>query len=324
MRKMNESLMKELSKLTKEEQDILQGQEYAYEKLCRLEKDIIVDCDKLLEAGKLIQIHPHTRFIHFPKHKHNYVEVVYMCQGSTTHIIDDKQIILSEGEILFLNENIAHELLPSGMKDIAINFIVLPEFFNTAFHMLNQEESMLSKFLLDCLSQDSETSTYFHFHVAHVLPIQNLIENMVWTIVNDYPNKRSSNQITMGLLLIQLMNNMDKMESVQKNFENDLSIKVITYIEEHYKNGTLTELAGLLGYDMQWLSKEIKKQIGKTFKELLQIKKMNQAVYFLNHTKLPGDRIIEMVGYDNTSYFYRKFKEQFGMSPKEYRNKNNM
>ncbi len=31
------------------------------------------------EDGKLIQIRTHTRFVHFPVHNHNFVEVVYMC-----------------------------------------------------------------------------------------------------------------------------------------------------------------------------------------------------------------------------------------------------
>ena len=39
----------------------------------------------------------------------------------------------------------------------------------------------------------------------------------------------------------------------------------------------------------------------------------------LANSKMPVTDIIESVGYDNTSYFYRKFREKYGMSPKEYR-----
>lgn len=46
---------------------------------------------------------------------------------------------------------------------------------------------------------------------------------------------------------------------------------------------------------------------------------MNQAVYLLSNSKLSVSDIIESVGYDNSSYFYRIFKEKYGMSPKEYR-----
>ena len=35
----------------------------------------------------------------------------------------------------------------------------------------------------------------------------------------------------------------------------------------------------------------------------------------------PAEDIIDAVGYDNSSYFYRKFKEKNEVSPKEYRSK---
>ena len=67
------------------------------------------------------------------------------------------------------------------------------------------------------------------------------------------------------------------------------------------------------------MSREIKKKTGKTYKELLQTKRMNQAAYMLTNTKMPVSEIIQMVGYDNSSYFYRKFRERYGVSPKEFR-----
>ena len=52
-------------------------------------------------------------------------------------------------------------------------------------------------------------------------------------------------------------------------------------MDEHYKNGSLSELAEMLNYDVYWLSREIKKNTGRTYKELLQEKRMNQAKYLL-------------------------------------------
>ena len=80
-----------------------------------------------------------------------------------------------------------------------------------------------------------------------------------------------------------------------------------------------TVVRSFADYDVYWLSREIKKRTGKTYKELLQAKRMNQAVYLLSNSRLSVSDIIESVGYDNTSYFYRKFKERYGVSPKEYR-----
>lgn len=117
--------------------------------------------------------------------------------------------------------------------------------------------------------RDEETS-YLYFHVADILPVQNLIENMVWTIFYDISNKRSSNQITMGLLFLQLLNYMDKMEAGGRKFDTEIMANVYRYIEDHFKEGTLSELAVEMKVDVYWLSREIKKKSGKTYKELLQ------------------------------------------------------
>ncbi len=316
---MHEELLKELSVITEEEQRILGGKTEIDQQIYTEKKEMVIDSRKLLQKGKLIQVRAHTRFVHFPKHTHNYIEVIYMCQGTTTHILNGKEVVLEEGDLLFLNQNAVQEILPAGRDDIAVNFIVLPEFIDTAFSMLGDEENQLRDFLVGALcGRDGETS-WMYFHVADILPIQNLVENMVWTIFYDSSNKRSCNQITMGLLFLQLLNYMDKMETGGSKYDSELTAAVLSYINEHYKSGTLSELAGQLGYDVYWLSREIRRRTGRTYKELLQEKRMQQAVYLLTNSEIPVTDIIESVGYDNTSYFYRKFREKHGMSPKEYR-----
>lgn len=316
---MHQELIRELSVITEEEQSILDGRKGIDQQIYTEKKELIVDSEKLLKRGKLIEVRPHTRFVKFPRHRHNYVEVIYMCQGTTTHYIDGNKVVLEPGDLLFLNQNSEQEILPAGENDIAVNFIVLPEFFNVAFSMMGTEENALREFLVGTLCGKNEQTSYLYFHVADVLPIQNLVENMVWTIFYNMGNKRSCNQITMGLLLLQLLNYMDKMETGSSRFDTELTGNVLNYIEEHYKDGSLSELAELMNYDVYWLSREIKKRTGKTYKELLQAKRMNQAVYLLSSSRLPVSDIIESVGYDNTSYFYRKFKERYGVSPKDYR-----
>lgn len=96
-------------------------------------------------------------------------------------------------------------------------------------------------------------------------------------------------------------------------------VRVLRYIEENYQTGTLTEIADMLHYDLYWLSREIKRSTGKTFKELLQEKRLTQAAYYLRSTRLHVDEIGQAVGYSNLSYFHRIFQEKYGMTPKKYR-----
>ncbi|UKI38518.1 MAG: hypothetical protein L6V93_04080 [Clostridiales bacterium] len=51
-----------------------------------------------------------------------------MCKGETTHIVNGRKIVLREGELLFLGQNASQEILPASEDDIAVNFIILPDF----------------------------------------------------------------------------------------------------------------------------------------------------------------------------------------------------
>ena len=317
---MNLELIDRLSVITDEEQEILSGRSEIDRTRYTEHSQLIIDSKKMLEQGKLIQIRPHTRFVHFPRHRHNYVEVIYMCQGQTTHIVDGNRVVLKAGEILFLNQNAVQEILPASRQDIAVNFMILPEFFDSSFRMLGEEGNILRDFLVDCLRRDNRYGRYLHFQVSDILPVQNLVENMVWTLLNNQPSKRSINQFTMGLLLLQLTHYTDRLGTASQSFDQQLIFRILRYIDDHYKNGQLSQLAGLLGYDVPWLSRTIKRLLGRTYKELLQAKRLNQAAFLLQNTRLPVTDICAAVGYDNTSYFHRIFRAYYGMSPKEYRN----
>ncbi len=331
---MNQEMVDRLSVITEEEKEILNGRTEIDRARYTEGADLVIDSGKMLEHGKLIRIRPHTRFVHFPKHKHNFIEVIYMCEGETTHFIDGDRVVLQKGELLFLNQHATQEIMPAGEHDIAVNFIILPEFFNTAFEMsgknsayalggmVGEEENLLRDFLVGCLCNDTRYASYLHFKVADVLPVQNLVENMVWTLLNDQPNKRSINQVTMGLLFLQLMHCTDKISHTSESFDQKLIFQVLKYIDENYRDGELTELASMLGYDIYWLSRAIKRLTGRNYKDLLQIKRLNQAAFLLLNTRLPVADICQAVGYDNTSYFYRIFRERYQMSPKEYRKNN--
>lgn len=317
---MNAGLLNYLQKITDEEQVILSGKTDIQRDLYTSEKNFIIDCHKLLEKGRLIEIRPHTRFIHFPKHRHNYVEMVYMCSGSTTHIINDtNRIILKEGDLLFLNQYASQEILPASENDIAVNFIILPEFFDRAFSMI-EKDNILHDFLVSTLSQDSLMSGYLHFPARDILPVQNLIENMIWTLIHNKSGTNTLNQTTMGLLFMNL--SMFASTINQNNpsqYEQQLVFAVLKYIEAHYKNGTLADISAELRQPTYYVSRLLKKHMNSNFKELLQQRKLQQAAWLLSETPLPVEIIMVNIGYDNSSYFYRKFREKYGCSPKNYR-----
>ena len=317
---MRAELLCHLRQITAEEKALLQGHSDIQKEIYTSGQEFVVDNAKLLERGHLIEIRPHTRFAHFPKHRHNYAELVYVCCGSATHIINDTdKIILQEGDLLFLNQSATHEILPAGQDDIAVNFIILPEFFDRILSMM-ERENVLRSFLISTLSSHDSQITYLHFQAKGILPIQNLIENMLWNLIDKKPGTNTINQITMGLIFMNLSVFAESMAQSQTgNYEQDLIFRILKYIEAHYKSGTLTDISAEVKLPPYYISRLLKKYTGQTFKELLQQQKLQQAVYLLSQTTLSVDDIIDAVGYNNSSYFYRIFREKYRCSPKEYR-----
>lgn len=319
---MQKELLEKLREITEEEKRILNGEAEVDRDLYTSGKDFTVDSSKMLEEGKLIAVRTHTRFIHFPLHRHNYVEVLYVCEGSLTNIIDGKQVIVRKGELLFLNQFTHHEILAAKRNDIAINFMILPEFFDVAYTMAGNN-NVLANFLVNVLRRDNQRGEYLHFKVSEVLQIQNLLENIIYSLVNAEENRERINQTTMGLIFMYLVESVQYVEMRLPNqYENMISMTTLDYIEQKYRTATLTELCSRLHLPMHVLSKMIKKTTGFNFKELLQRKRLNKAVELMCETDLPVSDIIAAVGYENNSYFHRVFKEHYHMTPRAFRVKN--
>ena len=314
---MDQELLERLRSITPEEQAILDGRTSIDRDIYMQGQGNTVNSTKLLSAGKLITVRPHTRFIHFPEHTHDYVEVVYMCAGQTKHIVNGKALHLAQGDLLFLSQTATHEVCVAGEGDVAINFIVLPDFFAASLSALGEEETPLRRFLVDCLCGGHTTSGYLHFAVSEVKPIQNLIENLLWTLLEDTPSKRKTAQMTMTLLFLQLMGNTQTLVDPREDMA--AVVAVLSYVESHYAHGSLTEAAALLHYDLCWLSREIKRKTGKTYTQLVQEKRLAQAAFLLKNTDRNIDTIANTVGYENIGYFHKLFRETFGVSPRSYR-----
>ncbi len=316
---MQQALLDHLRKITEEEQRILDGASEVDQGLYTSGKDFTVDSAKMLEEGKLIAVRTHTRFVHFPSHRHNFIEVLYVCEGSLINIIGGKQVVIEAGELLFLNQFTRHEILPAGKNDIAINFMILPEFFDVAYTMAGSN-NVLADFLVNVLRQNEEKGEYLHFRVAEVLQIQNLLENMIYSLVTGRGDQNRINQTTMGLIFLYLLDSVQYAEMrVPNQYENMISMTTLDYIEQNYKTATLTELCVRLHLPMHVLSKMIKKNTGFNFKELLQRKRMNKAIELMCETELPISDIIAAVGYENGRYFHRVFREKYHVTPRAFR-----
>lgn len=318
---MNAELLRMLRRITPEEKEALDGQGNVQWSIYTNRPQHVVEHEKLLRNDKLITARKHARFIYFPPHRHNYVEFFYVLSGSITHRVEGKELVVSSGELLFMNQHTEHEILPCGEDDIAINLIIMPAFFEQVQEMVG-EENILAEFMVNVLQREESVAQYLYFPVANDFCIQNLAENIVYSILRRQHNEERVLSISMGLLFLHLLNAAEQVRVSSENANSNMLILAVEkYIREEYRAGTLNELAQRTGYSVPALSRLIKKHTGTTFKELQTKQRMEQVISLLRDTDLSIGEIAFSVGYENKSFFYKRFQKEYNMNPGQARQK---
>ena len=248
--------------------------------------------------------------------RREYPELLYLCRGCARYRIGGAEVTVREGELLLLGQNTPLEPLDGGSDPLDVSFFIKPEFFGDILSFLGSEQTPLREFVLRCLGQETPYG-YLHFHVAGIRPIENLLENLLLHLLESPDSRRAIPLYTVGLLFVHLLEESDRLTMGIREQQSILG--VLRYLENNYAGGSLTEAAQLLHCDVAWLSREIKRRTGRTYTELLQERRLQQAAWLLEHTRQRVSDIAVSVGYENISYFHRIFQKRFGLSPKKYR-----
>lgn len=313
---MREDILDKLSEITPEEQEILQNEPLDMA-LYNRTGGSMVETSSILPKGELFGIRTHTRFVDFPRHSHNYVEMIYQVQGKTCHIINGiTELTLQAGQILFLSRGTEHEIRASGKDDIAVNFILIPAFFDNAAISLGGNNA-LSVFFKGNLKTTNPISGHLVFDVSGIQMVENLLENLVLGQLEGVA--LTLQQMTLELLLQHLSAMSENIVVCSRaDEEQTIVLRILSKIEREVRVN-LSEIAQEMNMDVTVLSRLIQKYTGSSFMELLHTARFNRAVYMLRETNLSVVDITLAIGYENTAFFYRRFAEKYGCTPVEYR-----
>ena len=94
------------------------------------------------------------------------------------------------------------------------------------------------------------------------------------------------------------------MAEVQQNYKEDMNLKTLAY--KYHMNAS-------------YLGQIFQKEVGCSFAQYLSDKKNGIAKDLILNTNMKINDIARQVGYPDTSYFYRKFKQCYGVSPASLR-----
>lgn len=309
---MDTRLFEKLAAISEEERRLMAGEALAEQ--IYFASGRIADADKLLGVQDIC-VRTHTRFADFPAHSHNYIEMVYMAAGVTTHIVGEERITIREGDLLLLNRRATHRVLPAKREDVAVNILVRPSFFDTMVAAIGRREP-LTDFLLGSLSRPGD-SAYLLAHAADRPPLRQTVESLLWLVLFDNAERRVL-QAAVQLLMLQLLERTDAL-ALPAVGGRALVAEVLHEIEANYRTCSLSALAARRGVSAAYLSRIVKAATGEAFVTLLQHKRMEVAAARLASTELAVFEICEQVGYDNTSHFHRLFRDRFGQTPDAYR-----
>ncbi|MFP7295238.1 AraC family ligand binding domain-containing protein, partial [Bacillus safensis] len=117
---MQHDLLNQLLKITDEEELILQNRREINKDIYTNQSNFIIESQKFLNQESMITVRKHTRFVDFPKHKHDYIEINYVYNGEYNQKVGNQRINLQQGELLFLNQHIEHETQACAEEDIII------------------------------------------------------------------------------------------------------------------------------------------------------------------------------------------------------------
>lgn len=99
--------------------------------------------------------------------------------------------------------------------------------------------------------------------------------------------------------------------------------EALAYIEHNFQNDiSVEDIAKVCGLNRTYFGKIFKEAVGKTPQEFLLNYRMVKATEFLKLTQLSIRDIGQAVGYENQLHFSRAFKNIYGISPREWRNRN--
>ena len=97
--------------------------------------------------------------------------------------------------------------------------------------------------------------------------------------------------------------------------------QVLDYIDQHYHEDIrLAKLAASLYVTHSYLSREFKKSTGYSLVKFIANRRIREARELLRRTDMTISEISSAVGYNSMAHFHHAFKNEIGISPRDFRN----
>ncbi len=237
---------------------------------------------------------------------HKNFEILIVERGEALCFIDGSEYRVFEGEAVFISPLQLHSFKIIG--DSSLRRITFCEnIVLTLSNAIKQKKADNPVF-----RPKKEDLSYF------LSEINELFGTAEVTIKRIEPSARRIK--VKGLLYIIESSFLSQAKLVPFTNSKNSVIDVVHFISENYTaDVTLRDAASSLGYNHQYLSRELNKVLGVGFSTILNQYRMNHAYALLQDTSLPINQIAFESGFKSIRNFNHVCAEMFGKSPKEVR-----
>ena len=253
---------------------------------------------------------PRTR--HMEAHYHDFYEIFFFIDGDVDYWIDGSLYRLAPGDILLIHPTELHKPVPATKIEryerivLWINKNYISEIENGILEgCFDKELPTYSKVLR--LPKDKKEQL---FTLAH-------------TLCEEYNGKEFAGEVCAYSLLLQILVQINRALHSNspvdsKNFSTPTLISdILSYINDHYAEKlTLDSIANHFFVSKYYLSHEFKAAVSTSLYRYIIMKRLN-AAYTLLVEGYSANEACVMCGFGNYSVFFRAFKAEFGISPKE-------
>ncbi|TRX71158.1 AraC family transcriptional regulator [Carboxylicivirga sp. M1479] len=252
-------------------------------------------------------------------HYHDEYELVYIRKSSGIRYIGDSINPYQKGDLVLLGSKLPHVWInndsskESNSNNAASTVIHFqPKFINNNFFELPMMDNLKNLFMLS-----SRGIRFIHF---------NDIEGHL-TEIN---NTTSTERIIAVFKLLSLLSQHKEIEFLSSSeynqvvtaHQSDRLTVVHNYIAKHFKEKIKLEtLAEKVHMTPQAFCTYFRNKTRKTVFTFINDLKIGYSCKLLIESDLNVDQIAIQSGYNNTTFFNRKFKEKLKVTPREYRKK---
>lgn len=237
-------------------------------------------------------------------HRHSDWEFTSTVDGTGSNIVNGTNYPLMPGDFVLLGPRHVHRFVsdvPIQRRDVCI-----------ADEKLKKLCGILSPTLYSALEKQ-EKPIVIHLGIETFGEIHKRLNNL--NVFNSDPEHTNAVLSSIVVYLLGIY--------VEHKSEKKLPESILSFLQQISTPDVfslrINDIIALSSYSHSHFIKIFKKYVGKTIIEYVTDLRVAYAATLLSSTDLSVITIASKVGYDNQSFFARKFKDKYNVSPLEYR-----